>query len=192
MLADRYRYRCIHIYRCRCIYKLGYVRRYCLFRGGAAFLFVFLRTGGAEPDIKKLNQLLLSGSCCSQALVSLGLTLKGEENPSLLKASASLCLGVRSGLTCGALTGAAMMMALFEPEAAYSEMIPELADWFQENYGEIYGGSDCRSILGDNMANKALRCPQVVENTYRKARELLEDYGVDLADLAEMLENADD
>ena len=25
-----------------------------------------------------------------------------------------------------------------------------------------------------------------------KARELLEDYGVDLADLAEMLENADD
>lgn len=68
-----------------------------------------------EPDIKKLNQLLLSGSCCSQALVSLGLTLKGEENPSLLKASASLCLGVRSGLTCGALTGAAMMMALFEP-----------------------------------------------------------------------------
>jgi len=44
----------------------------------------------------------------------------------------------------------------------------------------------------DNMANKALRCPQVVENTYRKARELLEDYGVDLADLAEMLENADD
>lgn len=35
-----------------------------------------------EPDIKKLNQLLLSGSCCSQALVSLGLTLKGEENPS--------------------------------------------------------------------------------------------------------------
>lgn len=145
-----------------------------------------------EPDIKKLNQLLLSGSCCSQALVSLGLTLKGEENPSLLKASASLCLGVRSGLTCGALTGAAMMMALFEPEAAYSEMIPELADWFQENYGEIYGGSDCRLILGDNMANKALRCPQVVENTYRKARELLEDYGVDLADLAEMLENADD
>ena len=34
-----------------------------------------------EPDIKKLNQLLLSGSCCSQALVSLGLTLKGEKNP---------------------------------------------------------------------------------------------------------------
>ena len=51
-----------------------------------------------EPDIKKLNQLLLSGSCCSQALVSLGLTLKGEENPSLLRASASLCLGVRLSL----------------------------------------------------------------------------------------------
>ena len=137
-----------------------------------------------EPDIKKLNQLLLSGSCCSQALVSLGLTLKGEENPSLLRASASLCLGVRSGLTCGALTGAAMMMALFEPEAAYSEMIPELADWFQENYDE--------EQMEERIHEQALRCPQVVENTYRKARELLEDYGVDLEDLAEMLENADD
>lgn len=69
-----------------------------------------------EPDIKKLNQLLLSGSCCSQALVLAGAyPLRVEENPSLLRASASLCLGVRSGLTCGALTGAAMMMALFEP-----------------------------------------------------------------------------
>lgn len=113
MLADRYRYRC------RCIYKLGYVRRYCLFRGGAAFLFVFLGTGGADgAGYKKTEPAALIGSCCSQALVSLGLTLKGEENPSLLRASASLCLGVRSGLTCGALTGAAMMMALFEPEAA--------------------------------------------------------------------------
>lgn len=144
-----------------------------------------------EPDIKKLNQLLLSGSCCSQALVSLGLMLKGEDNPSLKAAAASLCLGVRSGLTCGALTGGAMLLALFEPEAAYSEMIPELSDWFQENYGAIYGGSDCHSILGGSMANKALRCPQVVENAYRKARELLEDYGVDLADLAEMLEEAE-
>ena len=34
-------------------------------------------------------------------------------------------------------------------------------------------------------------CPQVVENTYRKARELLEDHGVDLTDLAEMLETHD-
>lgn len=142
-----------------------------------------------EPDIKKLNQLLLSGSCCSQALVSLALQLKGTENPELLKASAALCLGVRSGLTCGAFTGAAMLLALFEPEAAYSEMIPELSDWFQETYGEIYGGSDCHSILGGSMANKAFRCPQVVENTYKKTRELLEDYGIDLADLAEMLEN---
>ena len=69
-----------------------------------------------EPDIKKLNQLLLSGSCCSQALVSLGLTLKGEENPSLLKASASLCLGVRSGLTCGALTDSGDDQALMMPQ----------------------------------------------------------------------------
>ena len=138
-----------------------------------------------EKDIRRLNQLLLSGKCCAQALTVLGLELRGEDNPQLETAAAALCLGVRSGLTCGALTGAAMMMNLFEPEAAMSEMIPELSDWFRENYGERYGGIDCSAILEGNLSNKAVRCPILVENTYRKARELLKDYGVDLEEMAE-------
>ena len=143
--------------------------------------------GNMEKDIRRLNQLLLSGKCCAQALVALGLELKEDENPQLETAAAALCLGVRSGLICGALTGAAMMMNLFDPETAMSEMIPELTDWFRENYGERYQGIDCDSILEKNLANKAARCPALVENTYRKAREILEDYGVDWEEMAENL-----
>ena len=140
-----------------------------------------------EKDILRLGQMLQSGKCCSQALTALGLELRGETNDQLLSAAASLCLGVRSGLTCGALTGAAMMLALFDPQTAMSEMIPELSQWFKDTYGEAYGGTDCDSILEGSMANKAMRCPAVVENTYRKARELLEDFGYDMEDYLDNL-----
>ena len=141
-----------------------------------------------EKDILRLNQLLQSGKCCAQALVTLGTELQGKKNPQMEAASAALCLGVRSGLTCGALTGAAMLLCLFEPSLAVSELIPELVEWFQETYEEAYGGIDCDTILAGNPANKAFRCPAMVENTYRKARELLEDAGFDFDELSENLE----
>lgn len=141
-----------------------------------------------ENDILRLNQLLQSGKCCAQALVTLGMELQGQKNPQMEAASAALCLGVRSGLTCGALTGAAMMMCLFDPAQAVSELIPELVEWFKETYEDAYGGIDCDTILAGNPANKAFRCPALVENTYRKARELLEDAGFDFEELSENLE----
>ena len=141
-----------------------------------------------EKDILRLNQLLQSGKCCAQALVTLGTELQGQRNPQMEAASAALCLGVRSGLTCGALTGAAMMLCLFDPMQAVSELIPQLVEWFKETYEEAYGGIDCNTILAGNPANKAFRCPALVENTYRKARELLEDAGFDFEELSENLE----
>ena len=138
-----------------------------------------------EKDILLLHQLLQQGMCCSRALAALGLRCLGGENPELEQAASALCLGVRSGLTCGALTGGAMCLSLFDSELAASEMIPELVRWFQETYGEAYGGTDCRDILAGDPVNKALRCPAVVENVWRKCRELLEDEGYE-PDLPEM------
>ena len=140
-----------------------------------------------ERDILRLNQLLQSGKCCSQVFVDLGAEFHGSKNPQLEAAAAALCLGVRSGLTCGALTGAAMMLCLFDTQLAVSEMIPELAEWFQETYTEAYGGIDCDSILEKNPANKLFRCNSLIENTYRKVREILEDAGFDLEMLEENL-----
>lgn len=144
-----------------------------------------------EKDILRLNQMLQSGKCCAQAMAAMGLELRGQENPQLEEAAAALCLGVRSGLTCGALTGAAMMMNLFDPKTAMSDMIPELSEWFQDTYGELYGGSDCNAILAGNPANKAVRCPALIENTYRRAREILEDYGFDLDELLDNLQTGE-
>lgn len=144
-----------------------------------------------EKDILRLNQLLQSGKCCSQVFVNLGAEFNGGENPQLEAAAAALCLGVRSGLTCGALTGAAMMLCLFDTQLAVSEMIPELVEWFTETYTETYGGIDCDSILEKNPANKLFRCNVLIENTYRKAREILEDAGFDLEILEENLQTGD-
>lgn len=144
-----------------------------------------------EKDILRLNQMLQSGKCCAQAMVAMGLELQGQENQQMETGAAALCLGVRSGLTCGALTGAAMMMNLFDPKTAMSDMIPELSEWFQDTYGELYGSADCAAILEGNTANKAGRCPALIENTYRKAREILEDYGYDLDELVEHLQTGE-
>lgn len=143
-----------------------------------------------EKDILRLNQMLQSGKCCAQAMVAMGLELNDCKNPQMETAAAALCMGVRSGLTCGALTGAAMMMNLFDPDVAMSEMIPELSAWFQDTYGEIYGGSECDVILEGRLVNKA-RCPALIENTYRKAREILEDYGFSVDELLDNLQTGE-
>jgi len=132
-----------------------------------------------EKDVARLHQLLREGNCCASALVKLGLELKDDENPQLVQAASGLCFGVQGQLLCGALTGAACMLNILAPGAANSEMVPELAAWFQAEYGDRYGGSDCAVILDGDPMNKAHRCPGVIEATYRKARSILADYGYD-------------
>lgn len=132
-----------------------------------------------DQDVLRLHQLLQEGKCCSQVMVQLGLELREEENPQMVEAASALCLGVRGGLTCGALSGAAMMLCLFDRELALKELIPELTEWFKETYTEAYGGTDCDTLLNNDVRNKMLRCPELIENTFLKARELLEEAGID-------------
>lgn len=133
-----------------------------------------------DKDILELHRLLSSGTCCSQSLAAMGLTCAGKEDPDLLAAAGCLCLGVRGGLTCGALSGAAMALSLVAPELASSELVPELSEWFIEFTGERFGGTDCSTILAGDPLNKALRCPQLVEEVWKKTRQLLEDEGYEI------------
>ena len=82
-----------------------------------------------------LKRFLATGSCCAEALVRLGLQLRGEENEPFANASAALCNGLWSRMTCGALSGGAMLLAMFDKRKACEEMIPELTAWFDETYG---------------------------------------------------------
>lgn len=133
-----------------------------------------------ENDTRRLHQLLREGRCCSSAIVELGLELTGQENPQLVQAVSGLCQGLRSGLICGALTGAVCMLNIVDPENANGEMVPELVEWFRSVCEEEYGGIDCRDIAGDNAVNRSARCPALIEKTYLQAKKLLSSYGHEL------------
>ncbi|HTY09131.1 MAG TPA: C-GCAxxG-C-C family protein [Candidatus Edwardsbacteria bacterium] len=133
-------------------------------------------------DIARLRQLLREGKCCAAALVQLGLELRGEANEQLVAAASVLCNGVRGERLCGALTGAACLMAVHDPAQANARMVPELTAWFVATMGERHGGTDCRDILERGAVAKATRCPALIEETYRKARQIMTDHGVPLSD----------
>lgn len=128
-------------------------------------------------DLERLRALLRGGTCCSAALVQMGLEARGERNDQLLQAASGLCGGVQSGLVCGALTGAACMLNLLAPEAANARLVPELAAWFAETVGADYGSVNCRDITGGDPLARQMRCPALVEATYARAKELLKTYG---------------
>jgi len=128
-------------------------------------------------DLERLRTLLREGSCCSVALVQLGLELRGERNDQLLQAMGALCGGIQGGLACGALTGAACMMNVLAPDSARDGLVRELTEWFAATMHERHGGADCSAIVDGNPVLKAMRCPGLVEETYLQARSLLEANG---------------
>ena len=110
-------------------------------------------------------------------MVQLALEATGSENPQLLQAVSGLCGGVKGGLVCGALTGAACMLNVMAPGRANDQMVPELTAWFVEAMGEAYGGADCATILDSEPLNRATRCPALMEATFLRAQALLEEHG---------------
>lgn len=130
-------------------------------------------------DLQRLRSLLREGTCCSVAMVRMALERRGEQNDQLLQAMSGLCGGVQGGLACGALTGAACMLNLLDPERANTVMVPELVEWFTETMDREHGGSNCRDIVhGDPLLKRSL-CPGLVEAVYLKAKEILIAYGHD-------------
>ena len=133
-----------------------------------------------EADKKRLHELRQEGKGCAQIMMQLAMEMNGEENETVIKIMSSLCNGMYCGLLCGAFSGVACMMSYFDSEAA-AEMIPELAEWFEDTYGSM----NCADILEDDMGNRILKCPKLMENTYEEAKEILEEYGFDLTEMAE-------
>ncbi len=124
-----------------------------------------------EDYIERIWEMKLSGYCCSQVIIAMGLELQGKENKDLLNAMSALCNGFYSGLLCGALSGAACLLSMYDAQKSAEVMIPELVNWFQE----VYETTDCEEILdGDPMA-KVEKCPNIVINTYEKALEILDE-----------------
>ena len=135
---------------------------------------------------ERMLELSRQGFDCAQILLSIALELEGKQNPDLVRAMGGLTGGVgNTGLTCGALTGGACLLAYFAgrgepdelPHPALGEMQKEFAAWFAQ-YAQEYGGTDCNSILAGDPRNKMQRCPLVVQAAFESCMELLERHGV--------------
>lgn len=122
----------------------------------------------------RVNELGLQGRCCTQIMVQLALEERGEENAQMTEAVGALCLGLFSGLGCGALAGGALAMWLLAGAPIDGNLASELVDWFRQRYGT----TECDAILGGDPAARFTRCPGIIAETYQEARALLEQHGL--------------
>lgn len=141
----------------------------------------------ADDDFR-VAELTLKGYKCSHILVQIGLDEQGKNNPDLLRAMSGLANGMGSGLACGALTGGCCLIALYagmdgeghDEHGRLALMLEEYTEWFREEFSSRYGATDCAQIMQDNPQLRVERCPGLILQAVRKAREILEANGFEL------------
>lgn len=134
-----------------------------------------------------LMELTQKGYLCSQILLILALRAQGKENSGLVRAMSGLSRGTAGQLgSCGALTGAACLLAYYAGKGSDDElendllpgMLEEIWEWFEETCTPRYGGITCGAILADG-ADPLQRCGPLVADIYRKCLEILLANGFD-------------
>jgi hypothetical protein len=127
----------------------------------------------ADVDIR-VSELGLQGRCCTQIMVQLALDERGEENAQMADAVGALCLGLFSGIGCGALSGGALAMWLLAGVPVDGALVEDLVEWFRERYG----ATDCDALLAGDASARFSKCPSMVAETYAEARQLLVTRGL--------------
>lgn len=138
-----------------------------------------------QQDIMmRMLELTGQGYACSQILLMLAMELSGEENSGVVRTMAALNEGMcGTGRLCGCLTGGSCLLAYFagkgledeQEHPMFRKMVADFSVWFDETWGQQYGGVNCDDILEDNAANRMLRCPEIVQSSFEKCLELLEE-----------------
>jgi hypothetical protein len=139
----------------------------------------------------RLLKLGGKGYTCSQIILLLGLEMRGESNPNLVRAMAGLAYGCGSGrASCGALTGGCCLLALYAAKGSDEEtqseklqaMLQDLSDWFGNQIEDSSGGMTCETIVGqEGPAASRQRCGSLVADTFAKVIEILQTYEFDLS-----------
>jgi C_GCAxxG_C_C family probable redox protein len=141
-------------------------------------------------EMIRMMHLAQQGFHCSQILLLMGLEAQGKSNVDLVRSMSGLAGGLGfSGDVCGALTGGACLLGLYAGRGAPDEeedprlnlMIGELVEWFSNEYGQMYGGIHCETILDDDPGSRHTRCPSLVLGTYEKVQGLLAENGFDVS-----------
>ncbi|MBN2049136.1 MAG: C_GCAxxG_C_C family protein [Spirochaetales bacterium] len=120
-----------------------------------------------------ITEKALTGLCCSQIVLAVGMEYCGLDNPELVKAARGLCGGVHGGFTCGTLTGAACLISLIcEPPESVS-LIRNLTEWFTQRFAS----DSCASILTADPSLAEEHCLPLVAETLEKTLEILDECG---------------
>jgi Putative redox-active protein (C_GCAxxG_C_C) len=147
-------------------------------------------TGNTMEDTQlRMLRLGKKGYTCSQIILLMGLELRAETNPGLVRAMAGLAYGCGSGQgTCGVLTGGCCLLALYagkgsdeeRPSERLTLMLQELTDWFVERAGCDESRISCEAIVGEaGPAASRQRCGAIVADTYAKVMEILVANAID-------------
>jgi hypothetical protein len=128
-----------------------------------------------QLDILRLKN---QGFCCSQIMVHMALDIQGKENPGLLRAMNGLCKGFLSTSgTCGVLTGAACILALYAGKGRADEEANEKLPLMLSRFG----GSKCADIV-DNFQPDMTVCGGLIAEGFGRTMAMLVDNGFDPAE----------
>ena len=127
---------------------------------------------------ERLFEEKLKGYCCSETIMNLCLEDMGwelEDRSALVKSMGAFCGGLHEGLACGTLCAACSVLWLAEENKykANDELGPEMMAWFKERFGAW----NCDELLEGDPSRKPEVCPVIVEDTYNKLHDMLEDIG---------------
>lgn len=134
---------------------------------------------------ERIMELAAQGLQCSQIMMQLSLDLREREEPFTIRALGALGGGMYVQRTCGVLSGGVAMLSSYfdrakgdpEPEE-YKVPAAQLATWFEAEMGSI----DCRDLVIFDREHMMKVCPGMIEKTFLKCLEILEEHGIDAAE----------
>jgi len=131
-----------------------------------------------DTKARVFEEKLVNKHCCSETVMNMILEdmewAPGERQP-LVKSMGAFCGGLHEGLACGALCAASAALWIAEEDyaRAHDELGPEIMQWFKERFGYW----NCADLLQGDQDRKLTLCPIIIEETYIKLHDILEDIG---------------
>lgn len=155
----------------------------------------FKESGEKEAKISEADQAVAcfkQGINCSQALLSTYGKHYGLDPELALRVSGAFGSGMGMGETCGAVTGALMVIGLKHSKAAGSRLFSkdktgDVAYEFMERFKARHGTMVCKELLGCDVSTPEglktakqkkhfkKRCPEYVQDAALILEELLKD-----------------
>jgi C_GCAxxG_C_C family probable redox protein len=105
-----------------------------------------------ENAVNKFNR----GYACSQSILTEYCKLFDLDEETALKLSAGFAAGMRNGKTCGAVTGAIMVLGLkfgnrHCDNADGRKNVYDAVAEYTKRFEQLHGSTDCRELLGCNV-----------------------------------------